>query len=73
MLFSEPGVDAGAQPSSFIINNPVEAGIAWSPEDYVYSSASNYQGGRSQVMAWLYNDNESNDRKSTRITNARES
>ncbi len=28
----------------YVHNNPVDAGIVWSPEDYVYSSASNYQG-----------------------------
>ncbi len=27
----------------YVHNNPVEAGIVWLPEDYVYSSASNYQ------------------------------
>ena len=27
----------------YVHNNPVDAGIVWSPEDYVYSSASNYQ------------------------------
>ena len=28
----------------YVHNNPVAAGIVHSPEDYVYSSASNYQG-----------------------------
>ncbi|UKT63986.1 hypothetical protein [Pedobacter mucosus] len=37
------------QKLSYIHNNPVEAGIVYEAEHYVYSSALNYSGGMGLV------------------------
>ncbi len=34
----------------YIHNNPVKAGIVWSPDEYVYSSASNYYGNKEKII-----------------------
>lgn len=33
----------------YIHNNPVKAGIVWNPEDYQYSSAIDYSGGKGLI------------------------
>ena len=37
----------------YIHNNPVEEGFVWRPEDYYYSSAGDYAGGKSPVKVSL--------------------
>ena len=37
------------QKLNYIHNNPVEAGFAWEPQDYPYSSAIDYAGGKGMV------------------------
>jgi hypothetical protein len=34
----------------YLHNNPVEGGFVWSPEEYVYSSASNYYGKHEKIL-----------------------
>jgi hypothetical protein len=38
------------QKLNYIHNNPVEAGIVLSPEDYLYSSAINYANGPEKLI-----------------------
>lgn len=33
----------------YLHRNPVEAGLVWEPEHYVYSSATDYAGGKGLV------------------------
>jgi hypothetical protein len=37
------------QKLEYIHNNPVESGIVARPEDYLYSSATDYAGGKGMV------------------------
>jgi putative transposase len=42
-----------AQKLNYIHNNPVEAGFVYKPEDWIYSSASNYSGMQSMMEVEL--------------------
>lgn len=37
------------QKLDYLHNNPVSAGIVYNPEDYMYSSAINYAGGKGLI------------------------
>ncbi len=40
---------------NYIHNNPVEAGFVWEPQDYPYSSATDYAGKKGMVEIILLN------------------
>ncbi len=42
------------QKLEYVHDNPVKAGIVWLPEEYVYSSASNYAGRDSVIDIYVY-------------------
>ena len=48
------------QKLNYIHNNPVKAGIVRKPEDYIYSSASNYAGYKDNLIDVIVLDNWSN-------------
>lgn len=43
------------QKLNYIHNNPVEAGFVWAPQDYPYSSATDYAGQKGMVDIILLN------------------
>lgn len=49
-LWSNATID---QKLNYIHQNPVEEGLVFRAEDYVYSSASDYAGGHGLFNIWL--------------------